>query len=150
MVVVLLKKSLPRLVDKSISKFTRHPKFLYGVLCCIIVVGTMIFYHGMDHLIGQSYQRHTRLVETARIYSSEITRPAMYHDLVDWGDQYLAEHRYDQAQWEYVAALRLFPKRMDANIGLANVLEVQCESSGQYCNEAKLNEQNIFGLSKLD
>lgn len=60
-----------------------------------------------------------------------------YHSWVMSGDYWLDAHLLEEAQKNYMQALKIYPNGKNANLGLTKVLLLTCANAGKYCQEAE-------------
>ena len=87
--------------------------------------------------------------ETPSLTPMEKEAQMAYQVLTQHGFDYLAGFQLDEAQTEFVLALRQDPEGKRARLGLTKTLLLQCQTKKWFCTEADAHYQAILKTAVL-
>ena len=119
---------------------------------CIAISLLLILYFvisSLNHIIpsfNQHYQNQKR--EYLAVVENENDTEA-YNYRIKKGQRYLDSRNYEEAQRNFVVALRIKPTGKRANLGMTKVLLNECKSRNTNCDLSNQYYQNLITSGKL-
>ncbi len=108
------------------------------IIALFVLTGVVIYKstHYDDVKITESKLR--------KVKSIEETKAEAYQMILDYGNSYIKKKDYEKAIIEFKQAIKLYPERDEARIGLANAYYFLCIDLNQDCSEAIRQFTNLL------
>ena len=106
-------------------------------------------FFSFNYLLSEAFNSSSPRSQLLLEQYQKNERNSGYSMLVATGKQYYKAGKLDDAQAEFIRAIKIKEYGKSAWLGLTNVLNEKCRLYNQYCDEAKENEEFINEIGFL-